>query len=190
MRMSRSFISRDTASNFMARITSCRSTRHLIDSNDIEFGSIAMDRVLAATSKAHTTKIIVLDACRNKISEHSRAASRSLSAIGVTGGFAPITATVGNADGMIVFYSAEPGKEADDGAGATSSPFAQAFAKRIVERNKKIDDSFPPRIGRRLCEHKKFQHPEIAKDELTGDVILNPAETAEEVWDRIRKSTG
>ena len=161
----------------------------LTDSNDIEFGSFAMDRVLAATGKAHTTKIIVLDACRNNISENSRAASkRSLSAIGVTGGLAPITATVENADGMIVFYSAAPGKEADDGAGATSSPFAQAFANRIVDRNEKIQDSFHL-VSADVYASTKVQHPEIAKDALTGDVILNPAETAEEVWDRIRSST-
>jgi hypothetical protein len=161
----------------------------LTDSNDIEFGSFAMDRVLAATGKAHTTKIIVLDACRNNISDHSSAASkRSLSAIGVTGGFAPITATVDNADGMIVFYSAAPGREADDGVGATSSPFAQAFASRIVDRNEKIQDSFHL-ISADVYASTKVQHPEIAKDALTGDVILNPAETPEQVWARIRQST-
>ena len=34
----------------------------------------------------------------------------------------------------------------------------------------------------------QFQHPDIAEDELRGEVILSPAETAEEVWARIRKS--
>jgi uncharacterized caspase-like protein len=161
----------------------------LIDSNDIEFDSIAMDLVLAATGKAHTTKIIVLDACRNRISEHSQAASkRSLPAIGATEGFAPITATVGNADGMIVFYSAAPGKEADDGQGATNSPFAQAFAKRIVEQNKKIHDVFRLIIDDVYASTNQFQHPAIAEDELRGEVILRPAETAEDVWARIRKS--
>jgi hypothetical protein len=169
----------------------------LTDSNDIEFGSFAMDRVLAATGKAHTTKIIILDACRKNISENSRknvaensgaTSKRSLSAIGVTGGFAPITATVDNADGMIIFYSAAPGREADDGAGATSSPFAQAFANRIVARNEKIQDSFHLVSADVYASTNQIQHPEIAKDALTGDVILNPAETADEVWDRIRKT--
>ena len=82
----------------------------LVDSNDIEFDTMPMDRVISATSKAHKTKIIVLDACRNRISEHGKSASRSLPDIGVSEGFAPITGNIANADGMIVFYSAEPGK--------------------------------------------------------------------------------
>ena len=112
---------------------------HLTDTNDIYFNSVAMDPVLAATSKAHKTKILVLDACRNTVSERSRAGSRSLPDIGVSGGWGKISNDIGGggADGMIVFYSAEPGTEADDGAGA-ASPFAQAFSKWIVERNVKI----------------------------------------------------
>ena len=91
---------------------------------------------------------------------------------------------------MIVFYSAAPGKEADDGEGAASSPFAQAFAKRIVERNKKIDEVFQLVSTDVYASTNKFQHPEIADRRADrGDVILNPAETAEEVWARIRKST-
>lgn len=143
-----------------------------IDSNDIESDSIALDRVLAAAGKAHATRIIVLDAR----------------------GFAPITTAVGNADGMIVFYSVEAGKEADDGGGATNSPFAQAFAKRIVERSKKIEEIFHLVSTDVYASAHQFQHPEIEVDGLTNDVILNPAETnpaetAEDVWARIRKST-
>jgi len=160
----------------------------LVDSNDIEFDTMPMDRVVSATSKAHKTKIIVLDACRNKISEHSKSASRSLPDIGVSEGFAPITGNIANADGMIVFYSAEPGKQADDGEGAANSPFAQSFAKRIVERNEKIQDIFHLVSSDVYASTNKFQHPEIAADELTSNVILNPAETAEEVWARIAKS--
>ena len=161
----------------------------LVDSNDIEFDTMPMDRVISATSKAHQTKIIVLDACRNRISEHSKSASRSVPDIGVSEGFAPITGNIANADGMIVFYSAEPGKEADDGEGAPNSPFAQSFAKRIVERNQKIEDIFHLVSSDVYASTNKFQHPEIAVDELTSDVILNPAETAAEVWAQIRKST-
>ena len=161
----------------------------LVDSNDIEFDTMPMDRVISATSKAHKTKIIVLDACRNRISERGKSASRSLPDIGVTGGFAPISGNIGNADGMIVFYSAEPGREADDGEGAANSPFAQSFAKRIVEQNEKIQDIFHLVSSDVYASTNKFQHPEIAADELTGDVILNPAETADEAWARIRKST-
>ena len=161
----------------------------LVDSNDIEFDTMPMDRVISATSKAHKTKIIVLDACRNRISERGKSASRSLPDIGVTGGFAPISGNIGNADGMIVFYSAEPGREADDGEGAANSPFARSFAKRIVEQNEKIQDIFHLVSSDVYASTNKFQHPEIAADELTGDVILNPAETADEAWARIRKST-
>ena len=135
---------------------------NLIDSNDIEFNDISMDKVLAATSKAKT-KIIVLDACCNRISQRSRTSSRSLPDIGVTGGFAPNGGAIGNADGMIVFYSAEPGKEADDGAGAANSPFAQAFAKRIVERKKKIEEVFQLVSADVVASTNKFRHPELAQ---------------------------
>lgn len=162
---------------------------HLTDTNDIYFNSVAMDPVLAATSKARKTKILVLDACRNTVSERSRAGSRSLPDIGVSGGWGKISNDIGGggADGMIVFYSAEPGTEADDGAGA-ASPFAQAFSRWIVERNAKIQDVFHHVSYDVYASTHQIQHPEIAKDELTDDVILNPAETADEVWDRIRKS--
>ena len=39
----------------------------LIDSNDIEFNSIAIDKVIAAASKAHKTKIIILDLAAIKL---------------------------------------------------------------------------------------------------------------------------
>jgi hypothetical protein len=156
------------------------------DSNDIESHSIAMDKVLAATSEAHKTKIIVVDPSRSK-PEHSRVGSRSLPDPGITAGFAPIKATVGNADGMIVFYSAEPGKQADDGEGA-ASPFARAFSRRIVERNKKIHEVFQLVTDDVYASTNQSQHPVIEIDDLTHDVILNPVETADEVWDRIRKT--
>jgi uncharacterized caspase-like protein len=163
---------------------------HLENSNDIKYNSIAMDWVLDATSQAHKTKIVILDACRGR-PERSRTSSRSLPEIGVTGGFAPITTTVGNADGMIVFYSAAPGKEAEDGEGAATSPFAKAFANRIVEPNKKIHEIFQLVIDDVYASTNQIQHPDIADDELgaRGDVILRPAETAEDVWARIRQST-
>jgi hypothetical protein len=160
---------------------------NLIDPTEIEFDSIAMDRVLAATSKARKMRIIILDA-RRDFWEHNRATARSLPDVGITGGFAPITGNVGTANRTIVFYSAQPGKEADDGKGA-GSPFAQAFAKRIVERDVKIEDLFHQVSSDVFASTNQIQRPVIEKNELTDDVILNPAETSEEVWDRIRSST-
>jgi hypothetical protein len=161
---------------------------NLIDSNDIEFASIAMERAISATSKAQKIKIIVLDACRSRVSVHNRSASRSLPDIGISEGLAPITNNISNADGMIIFYSAEPGMEAQDGAGEANSPFAQSFSRRILARNVKIQDVFNLVSSDVYASTNKLQHPEVAKDELTGDVMLNPAETAEEVWRRIRNS--
>ena len=148
-----------------------------------------MDRVISATSKAHKTKIIVLDACRNRISERGKSASRSLPDIGVTGGFAPISGNIGNADGMIVFYSAEPGREADDGEGAANSPFARSFAKRIVEQNEENSGYFPSRIIGRLREHQQVPASRDCGGRVDGRRHFNSAETADEAWARIRKST-
>jgi hypothetical protein len=160
----------------------------LVDSNDIEFNAIGMDKVASATSKARKAKIVILDASRNRVSKRTKAASRALEETGIVEGFAPIVNNIENADGMIVFYSAEPGKAAEDGEGA-NSPFAQSLAKRIVEQNKKIQEVFQEVSSDVKTSTKDFQHPSIAMEEVTTDVILNPVETAEELWKRIRNST-
>jgi Caspase domain len=159
----------------------------LADINDIEFDTIPMDLVVKAANKAHKVKIIILDACRADPTDHGQSASRSPPEIGISAGFATLH-TINNADGMIVFYSAEAGQEALDGQGSQNSPFAQSLVKHIVESNAKIQDVFQLVSNDVKAGTKLFQHPTIALDETTTPVILNPAETAEDVWLRIHKS--
>lgn len=159
----------------------------LADINDIEFDTVSMDLVVKAAGKARKTKIIILDACRADPTHRGHVASRSLPELGVTSGFASLH-TISNADGLIIFYSAEAGKEALDGQGSQNSPFAQSFVTHIVEPNAKIWDVFGIVQNEVYASTKKTQHPQIALDELTTNVILNPTETAEDAWLRIHKS--
>jgi len=159
----------------------------LADINDIEFDTVSMDLVVKAASKARKTKIIILDACRADPTHHGHVASRSLPELGVTAGFASLH-TISNADGLIIFYSAEAGKEALDGQGSQNSPFAQSFVAHIVDPNAKIRDVFGLVQNEVYASTKQTQHPQIALDELTTNVILNPTETAEDAWLRIHRS--
>ncbi|MGO4870261.1 MAG: caspase family protein [Roseiarcus sp.] len=153
------------------------------DNKDIEFLTVAMSSVVKAANEAHKTKIIILDACRNGVPDRGKSNSRSVTGIGDASGLAPIDGT----DGMIVFYSAEHGKQAMDGGGA-NSPFANSLVKRISEPGREIKEVFTEVTNDVNVSTNKAQHPEIVTAELTSDVFLNPTETAEAVWDRVHKS--
>ena len=160
----------------------------LKDAGDIEFGAESMTNVVSATNRARKYKIIILDACRNTVADRGGSGSRSVAELGISAGLASGTG-ISNADGMIVFYSAEPGKEAEDGVGAANSPFASSLAKRIVEPNVKIQDVFQT-VSNDVYEGTRHaQQPEIAKVEIRTNVILNPAETDQERWQRIKDSS-
>ncbi len=153
------------------------------DNKDIEFLTVAMSSVVKAANEARKTKIIILDACRNSVADPGKSKARSVTGIGDASGLAPIDGT----DGMIVFYSAEHGKQALDGGGS-NSPFAQSLVKRLGEPGRDVKEVFTEVTNDVNENTHKAQHPEIVTAELTTDVYLNPAETAETVWDRIHKS--
>jgi uncharacterized caspase-like protein len=155
------------------------------DNADIEFESIEMGLAVKAANKAPKIKIIIVDACRNSV-DMPKAKARSVTGMGDANGLAAINGT----DGMIVFYSAEHGKVAlDTSDSGAHSPFAESLIKRIVEPGKDIKTVFTEVTGDVAKATGGQQHPEIVTAELTSEVDLNPAETAEQVWARIRKST-
>jgi uncharacterized caspase-like protein len=155
------------------------------DNADIEFESVDMASAVRAANKAPKIKILIVDACRNSV-ESGKTKSRSWTGLGDADGLAPINGT----DGMIVFYSAEHGKAALDASdSAAHSPFAESLIKRIVEPSRDIKTVFTEVMGDVTKATAGRQHPEIVTAELTSEVDLNPAETAEQVWGRIRKST-
>ena len=113
--------------------------------------------------------------------------SRSWTGLGDADGLAPINGT----DGMIVFYSAEHGKAALDASEFGRAQPIRGIADQADRRTKqRHQDGLHGSHGRRYQGNREgCQHPEIVTAELTSEVDLNPAETAEQVWGRIRKSS-
>jgi Caspase domain len=156
------------------------------DNADIEFESVDMASAVRAANKAPKIKILIVDACRNSVDSGRTTKSRSWTGLGDGDGLAPINGT----DGMIVFYSAEHNKPAlDTSDSAAHSPFAESLIARIEAPGTEIEDAFRDISDDVFVRTKQQQHPEIVTNELRSKVYLNPAETAEQVWARIRKST-
>ena len=154
-----------------------------VDTEDIEYDSIYIDHVVEAANKAHKTKILVLDAGRDDgASNKNKMASRSLTD---ATGFAPFE-SINNSDGLIIFYSAQPGKEAVNRAGSKNSPFAESLAKRLVERNATIADTFNLVVSDVAASTGNRQKPVYSA--APPDIVLYPAEPAEEAWRAIRNS--
>ncbi|WP_413988713.1 caspase family protein [Labrys okinawensis] len=107
----------------------------LAGDRDVPDEAVSLDRLLSAIQGARKLRLVVLDACRNnpfvvqmKLASARRAIDRGLSRI------EPANAT-------LVAYAAKEGTTALDGNGA-DSPFALAFAKRVVEPGLEINKIF------------------------------------------------
>jgi tetratricopeptide (TPR) repeat protein len=108
---------------------------HLASDRDVPDEAVSLDRLLSAIQSAHKLRLVVLDACRNnpfvvqmKLASARRAIDRGLSRV------EPANAT-------LVAYAAKEGTTALDGNGA-DSPFALAFARRVVEPGLEINKIF------------------------------------------------
>jgi hypothetical protein len=154
--------------------------------NEIRFRTISLNTVIEAINEAKQTKIVILDACRNSVQDSGKSKSRSVTGIGDASGLAPIDSS----DGMIVFYSAEHGKQALDGSGDDpNSPFTKSLVNRIKEPGLEIHELFT-RVSQDVKSvTDSVQHPETVSSELTTDFFLNPSESDHIVWDRIHGSS-
>lgn len=107
----------------------------LVSDRDVLDETVSLERVMATVEGAKKLRLVVLDACRNnpfvakmKVSTASRSIGRGLAMV------EPSQAT-------LVAYAAKHGSIASDGNGA-NSPFAAAFAKRLVEPGVEINKVF------------------------------------------------
>jgi uncharacterized caspase-like protein len=102
---------------------------------DLPLETIPLDMVLTTMGGA-TTKVLILDACRNNPFERSiRLSAGAAVRSGTQGaGLAPINqAALPN--GMLVMYATEPGATASDGAATdANSPFARALVAELPTR--------------------------------------------------------
>jgi uncharacterized caspase-like protein len=133
-----------------------------------------VDEILADLQQARNLRILVLDACRdNPLAEELKRSIGSTRAANVSRGLAKIDAP----QGMIVAFSTQAQRTADDGAGR-NSPYTSAFLKHIEEREE------IGRIFRRISadvydETDRRQLPELSLS-MIGEYYLRgePASAA------------
>ncbi|MEM7700359.1 MAG: caspase family protein [Pseudomonadota bacterium] len=102
-----------------------------IDSeSDLELEAVRADAVLAQMEEAYvSTRIVILDACRNMpLRRRTRDGTRGL-------------AQMSTPNGSFVAYSTSPGSVAIDGGGV-NSPYAEALAEQMLVQNRDIELTF------------------------------------------------
>ncbi|MDQ0396211.1 tetratricopeptide repeat protein [Labrys monachus] len=135
---------------------------------DVADETVSLDRMMSAIEGAHRLKLVVLDACRNnpfasqmKMTSAARAIDRGLSRV------EPASAT-------LVVYAAKEGTTAQDG-NRGDSPFALAFAKRIVEPGVEINKVFRFVTRDVLSDTGNQQEPFVYGSLPPDDFIFVPA---------------
>lgn len=98
--------------------------------SDLELEAVSADAILAQMEEAYvSTRIIILDACRNMpLRRRTRDGSRGL-------------ARMETPNGSFLAYSTSPGNTAADGGGI-HSPFAEALAEQMLVPNRPIEITF------------------------------------------------
>jgi hypothetical protein len=102
----------------------------LMDESDLR-RMIKVDDIVADLQQAKTLRILVLDSCRdNPLAEELKRSIGPTRAMSVQRGLAKIDSP----EGMIVSYSTQAGRTAEDGSGR-NSPYTTAFLKHIEEQD-------------------------------------------------------
>ena len=98
--------------------------------SDLELEAVSADAILAQLEEAYvSTRIVILDACRNMpLRRRTRDGSRGL-------------ARMDTPNGSFVAYSTSPGNTAADGGGI-HSPFAEALAAQMLVPDRPIEVTF------------------------------------------------
>ncbi len=103
----------------------------VIDSeSDLELEAVKADAILAQMEEAYvSTRIVILDACRNMpLRRRSRSGARGL-------------ARMETPNGSFVAYSTSPGSTAADGGGI-NSPFAESLSEQMLVPDRPIEVTF------------------------------------------------
>lgn len=105
--------------------------------NDLPLEAIALEQLLRSLSGA-STKVLILDACRNNPFARSIRLPGGAVRSSTTGGLAPVNEAAVDGDdngGLLVMYAAAPGTTADDGLPSdANSPFARALVSKLPTR--------------------------------------------------------
>lgn len=107
--------------------------------SDLELEAVSADAILAQMEEAYvSTRIVILDACRNMpLRRRTRDGTRGL-------------ARMETPNGSFLAYSTSPGNTAADGGGI-HSPFAEALAEQMLVPNRPIEVTFRE-VRRRVVE--------------------------------------
>lgn len=129
---------------------------------DAEHSSLALDKVLRVMEKSKaSTKIIILDACRNNPWErrwHRSAATRGLASV-----YAP--------KGTIIGFATSPGEVADDGAGRNGT-YTEALLEHIDEADCTIETMFK-RVRNTVAAATDSKQTSWEHTSLSGEFYFN-----------------
>ncbi len=159
--------------------------------DDINIGSVPVDKILDVLSAVKGVKVLILDACRNNPAKPT-ASAESARSIGQE-----LSRDVGlsrlddydtsGGGGMFVAYATSASHVALDGQGA-NSPYNIALVKWITAVDLTIPDIFTNVTGDVVMATNQRQHP-IFDSSLTGKYILNPAGSEWVDWTNVKDST-
>jgi uncharacterized caspase-like protein len=107
--------------------------------SDLELEAVSAEAILAQMEEAYvSTRIVILDACRNMpLRRRTRDGTRGL-------------ARMETPNGSFLAYSTSPGNTAADGGGI-HSPFAEALAEQMLVPDRRIEVTFRE-VRRRVVE--------------------------------------
>ncbi|MBN9222424.1 MAG: caspase family protein [Mesorhizobium sp.] len=138
---------------------------------DVSFQTVSLDMVVDAVSRAHSLRLVFLDACRNnpfanrmRLSDATRSIGRGLSP------FEPKGTT-------IVFYSARDGTVASDGSGR-NSPYSQALLKYLPQADLDVDKMLRKVREDVLKATNGAQEPTAYGLLPSDDIVLVPSRSA------------
>ncbi len=157
--------------------------------DDINIGSIPVDKLLDVLSTVKGVKVLVLDACRNNPAKAKETSGRSVETeLTRDVGLARLDEydTSGGA-GMVIAYATSSSHVAEDGQGK-NSPYNIALVKWITAPDMTIPDIFTNVTGSVVASTNQRQHP-IFDSSLTGKYILNPTGSEWVDWANIQNST-
>lgn len=129
---------------------------------DAKHSSMALDRVIDTMAKSSaSTKIIILDACRNNPWE--RAWHRGIATRGLASVYAP--------KGTIIAFATSPGETADDGSGANGA-YTAALLQHIDAPDCSIETMFK-RVRNTLAADTKGKQTSWEHTSLSGEFYFN-----------------
>lgn len=139
---------------------------------DVDLATIPLDLILAQMDRSASTRVVLLDACRNNPFEtrltRTLGQARSASALGRG------LATVETRGGTFVGFATDPGEVAFDGADA-HSPFTEALLKHIESPGLEINAMMTRVRAEVFAATQRLQRPWSSSSLLQEVYLATPA---------------